>query len=123
MSAPAVANRDRNASGIWSRKSLIDGWSRMLGQIAAYMSTSRTTATTQPPRLRRWSWRVLRATLCSIVLTPAVVGEEGLLELGLGAREVAQRELPQCLDDAVEGGLRGVTGQRVVDHGQLADPV
>ena len=55
MSAPDDAKSDRNASGIVLRKSLIDGWSRMLGQMPAYISTNRTMAATHPSSERRWS--------------------------------------------------------------------
>ncbi len=55
MSAPEAANSDRKASGIWSRKSDIVGWSRTLGHTATYMATSSTSATDQTTRLRRWS--------------------------------------------------------------------
>jgi hypothetical protein len=41
------------ALGIWFRKSLIDGWLRRLGQIAAYIATSRAKLKLQPTSERR----------------------------------------------------------------------
>src|SRR4249919_1627153 len=122
MSAPVVANRLRKASGIWSRKSLRDGWLAMLGQIAAYIKTIRTIATNQLNRLRRWSLSVLARTLCSIVLTRPVVGEERLLQLCLGAREVPERMPAQRLHDLVQCVLGSTARQSVVGHNEVAHP-
>src|SRR5512141_1830065 len=122
MSAPDAANRDRNASGIWSRKSDIDGWSRTLGQIATYIATSRTSATDQPSRLRRWSHAVLVRTSRSIRPTPGVEGQERLLEVGLGALEVIDAVLGDPLDQSVEGLLGSAAGHHVpLGHPQVAD--
>src|SRR5512146_1287130 len=122
MSAPVAANSERNAAGIWSRKSDIEGWSRTLGQIATYIATSRTSATAQPSRLRRWSKSVLPAMSRSTGAVPGVEGEERVLQVGLGTLEVVDAVLADPLDEGVEGLLGSVAGQHVaVGHPQVTD--
>src|SRR6476619_8213887 len=121
MSAPLVAKRDRNASGIWSRKSVIDGWPRRLGQIAAYIRTISTIEASQPRRPRRCSCKVLRKTLRNMCVLLGVVGEEGLLQLGLGTLEVHDGVPADLLDEGVERALRSTARQHVVLHGQVAN--
>src|SRR6478735_7250970 len=121
MSAPLEAKRDRNASRIWSRKSVIDGWPRRLGQIAAYIRTISTIEASQPRMPRRCSCKVLRKTLRSMSVLPGVVGEEGLLQLGLGTLEVHDGVPADLLDEGVERALRSTARQHVVLHGQVAN--
>src|SRR6476620_8812141 len=105
MSGPDAAKSDRSASGIWSRKSDMVGWSRTLGQIATYIATRRASATDQPSRLRRWSNSVLASTSRSTAAPGEVVRverEEGLLEVGLGALEVVDAVLGDPLEQRVE---------------------
>ena len=55
MSAPDIANNERIAGGMLFRKSVIAGWSRMLGQMATYIATRSTRLTAQASSDRRWS--------------------------------------------------------------------
>src|SRR5665647_465874 len=121
MSAPDVANSERKASGIWSRKSLKDGWSRTLGQTATYIATSSTRATDQPSRPRRWSYRVLVKMLRSIIVPRPVVAEEGFLQRGRRACEVLHRPCADLLEQGVERLLRGAAGQHPSGDGQVPD--
>src|SRR6478736_5622428 len=66
ISALEVANRDRNASGIWSMKPLMDGWDWMAGHTAAYMATIRARETAQASSVLLWSRSVFTRTLASM---------------------------------------------------------
>src|SRR5881392_3829685 len=105
MSAPVAANSARNALGMRSRKSFMDGWSRRLGQMATYIATSSVRLTAQASRLRRWSYRVFDATLRSMLGLRRVIGQERLLQLCLRAFQVEHPVPGQLLDQRVEGRL------------------
>jgi hypothetical protein len=55
MSAPDMAKRLRNASGICARKSCIDGCPLMLGHSATYIATRSRTPRHHAGYERRWS--------------------------------------------------------------------
>src|SRR6476661_7158207 len=126
MSAPEVANMERNASGIWSMKSPIEGWSRTVGHTAAYMATSRTRDRDHASRLRPWSRSVFARTLASIsasrpcrdhgvraaVAVNAVVAQERVLQRGLGAFEVVHLPGTDPLQQGVQRRLRGAAAER-----------
>src|SRR5690348_14970510 len=125
MSAPLAANSDRNASGIWSRKSDMEGWSRTLGQIATYIATRSTRASDHPSRLRRWSNSVLPSTSRSTAApleVARVEREERLLQVGLGALEVVDAVLGDPLEQRVERVLGGVAGEHLTVDPDVSDP-
>src|ERR1035437_2411276 len=114
-----MANMERIASGIWFMKSLIDGWSLMLGQNEPYSITSAPMLIAYASRLRRSSRRVLSSTLRSMVAAFAVVGEEGFPELRLDALEVDDLVQADPFQEQVQGRLGGAAGHGVVTDAEV----
>ena len=110
MSAPEVAKRLRNASGIWARKSRIDGCAldarpdRDVHRDEEQDHHAGTTRGTTAAGRRGSCARTSRSIGCLPV--PAVVGEEGLLQLGLGAPRSTTGWCAIRLSNGVERGLR-----------------
>src|SRR5690242_13751482 len=94
----------------------------MLGHSAAYIPTHNTSPSAQASRARRWSYSVFDEIRCSNLGLPSVVGQEGLLEFGLGAFEVDQLVSRELLHHRVEGRLRRAAGQLAVANGHVANP-
>ena len=110
------------ALGIWFRKSPIDGWLRRLGQIATYIATSSARLRLQAMSARRWSCRVLTPDATQHGrASGSVVGQEGLLQLGLRALEVGDVMSGDFLQQRVQRGLRRGAGQDLPGDLQITD--